>query len=320
MTTHPIYLRRAFTLIELLVVIAIIAILIGLLLPAVQKVREAAAKMTCGNNMKQIALACANYETAIDKLPPMATPLDPANMGAKGTGPLFYHILPYIEQDNLVNISKGSAYYQIPTTGSQTRMACTYPIKTYLCPSDVTWSTAGIWTPGWVANEDAAGLWMVGNYGANFQVFGKPNAGDNAQANMTTALTSVTVKDGTSNTIYFAEKFRTCGASWATLWGHANWNVSYMPTFGYGSADGSMGYTDRSSLAGVVGPNAKFQSIPQDEFGATCNPSLTQQIHISNMLVGLGDGSVRSVTQSITGATWWAAMTPNRRETLGSDW
>ncbi len=312
--------RRAFTLIELLVVIAIIAILIGLLLPAVQKVREAAAKMSCSNNMKQIALACANYETANSKLPPLASNFDPSNMGARGTGSLFYFVLPYIEQDNLFNISNGSAYFQIPTTGSLTRMAATYPIKTYLCPSDVTWSTAGIWTPGWVPNEDSAGLWMVGNYGANFQVFGKPSAGDNGQANMSTFLTSVTIKDGTSNTIYFAEKFRTCGTSWATLWGHANWNVSYMPTFGYGSADGTVGYGSNSSIVGVVGANSKFQTVPQDEFGSLCNPSLTQQIHISNMLVAMGDGSVRSVTQSISGATWWAAITPNRRETLGSDW
>jgi prepilin-type N-terminal cleavage/methylation domain-containing protein len=320
MTSSFIRVRRGFTLIELLVVIAIIAILIGLLLPAVQKVREAAAKMQCSNNMKQMALACANYEANNGKLPPMATQYDPANMGAKNTGPLFYFLLPYIEQDNLLNMSYGSAYYQIPSNGTQTRMACTYPIKTYICPSDVTWSTSGIWTPGWVGNEDPAGLWMVGNYGANFQVFGKPNAGDWGHGNMTTGLTSVTVKDGTSNTVYFAEKFRTCGQNYATLWGHANWNVAYMPTFAYGSADGNTNYASHSAIAGVVGPNSKFQTIPQDEFSPLCNPMLTQQIHLSTMLVGLGDGSVRSVSSSISNATWWAALTPNRRETLGSDW
>src|SRR5438874_1146124 len=126
--------RRGFTLIELLVVIAIIAILIGLLLPAVQKVREAAARMKCSNNLHQIALATHGYQDANNKLPSM----DQMYSGPPA-GNLFYLILPYIEQDNLVRISQNNAYYQIPTGGGMTRMACTYPIKTYFCPSDSSW-------------------------------------------------------------------------------------------------------------------------------------------------------------------------------------
>src|SRR3954471_16556688 len=103
--------RRGFTLIELLVVIAIIAVLIGLLLPAAQKVREAAARIQCSNNLKQLGLAAHQYHDLNDHFPPGVGYYPPAS-GAFGT--YFFHLLPYLDQDNLYRTALGSVPFPTP--------------------------------------------------------------------------------------------------------------------------------------------------------------------------------------------------------------
>jgi len=183
--------RLGFTLIELLVVIAIIAILIGLLLPAVQKVREASMRMSCQNNLKQIGLAAHNYHGVLRSFPPGCS----LQHDAWGQSPQTL-LLPYMEQSSIYqsfDITQG-VYAAVNTA------AIAQKPKIYLCPSDLQ---QGLSTPFGFTNYHAnSGSWRVSAGGWD-GVFGTQIAYGGQPA--TPNVSVVSIADGTSNTTLFAE-------------------------------------------------------------------------------------------------------------------
>ncbi len=291
--------RSGFTLIELLVVIAIIAILIGLLLPAVQKVREAAARAKSQNNLKQMSLATHSYHDSIGRFPLAFVDWDGNDRPEwwNQSGSTHYYILPYIEQDALAKITGGAGqlyFWNVYTD---------HGINTYVNPSDASCPSDGLY------NDSGWGNYGVTGYAANYQSLGYYLRSNNQRLMRMPSLT-----DGTSNTIFFSEKAAICLNSAIPSWysgpkyniwayGRTAW-PEWNPVFGYQ----------------ITGPASKFQVNPTTGATGTCDPRLASSPRSAGILVGLGDGSVRFLNANVSPDTWWAACTPDQGEVLGSDW
>jgi prepilin-type N-terminal cleavage/methylation domain-containing protein len=278
--------RRGFTLIELLVVIAIIGILIALLLSAVQKVREAAMRIQCENNVKQIVLATHTFHDVHKHIPLAAGFQGPVPFQGQYTS-LLFQILPQLEQQNLHNL--------LPKNGSGDAMVIGTMPPVFHCPADFTTDPQGF-----ALGNSSMGL---SSYSSNAQAFGDPwNPGPFARM-------PGGFRNGTSNVIGWAERYGQCQDETVT-WPIAE-PIRDCPMFAYN-------WEYRNNLSPVNPARILFQTAPSP---AQCDPDwVAQTPHSWGITVGMVDGHVRILTDRISANTYFNALQPNGGGPLGSDW
>jgi len=304
--------RSAFTLIELLVVIAIIAILIGLLLPAVQKVREAAARSSCSNNLHQIAIGCHNYQDTAQTLPPAV--LVPNGIGwtdENNVGPPWsVLILPHMEQGPLYNQVQGSINNQLNRINDQGwRAVRSTVVKPYRCPSDPNLESLG---------TRASGNWARGSYGANAgpgdpnglaggNYYGFGNSGGVMVINIAHAIHRI--PDGSANVI-MVNHLRAGPAA-----------TDMRGTWAFGLP--GCAYTANHAVGDAYSPNDN-NSNSDDVLGCTNRPDLNmgcwssgygqgqaRAAHTGIVIAAMADGSVRTFRNGIPQQNWYRINSAN---------
>ena len=284
---------RAFTLIELLFVIAIIAVLIGLLLPAVQKVREAAARMSCTNNLKQIGLGLQNHHDALQVFPNAGSDgpnKDCCNANTRVGWTWMYHLLPYIEQDNV---------YKNPTDSVVAQTA----IKIYYCPSrrqPTLYSNGGRCD---YAGNGGRNMADEGRQGMMTRQWKSPSTAKPVDAPIEQTRRIADVTDGLTNTVFVGDKqvhqsvMGSAGGD-NEPWQNSGWDQDHV-RFGEALPQSD---TDHPTSASPTFWSVRFGSSHPGGFNAV-----------------VGDGSVRFIRYSIDSANWMRLCLINDGEVITAD-
>jgi prepilin-type N-terminal cleavage/methylation domain-containing protein len=267
--------RAAFTLIELLVVIAITAILIGLLLPAVQKVRETASRMSCQNNLKQIGLACYSFESVNQRFPING-----------GNDPVLYYvswltlILPYSEQNNLynaVNSLFSSNYFYFTSNGPLAD-----PIKLYYCPSEPR------------ASLGPSISWLPMAYTDYVAIEGLSHGDGLGIINQDSFVRVTDITDGTSNTIMAGERPPDTSSNFGRAWG---WWWIGGPHSASGVAN-QYALNPKDSKGNRCPPPPYYFGAGPRNVSNDCSINQLWSNHIGGANFLIGDGSVRFISHS----------------------
>ena len=341
--------RLGFTLVELLVVIAIIGVLVALLLPAVQAARSSARRVQCSNKVKQIALAIQNIYNTNGVLPPLCVDStsrlknkrpnrSPIALRGPYQGKIGFTIhtflLPYIEQQAVYDVMSGKDGVNALIHGE---FGFGQVIPAYQCPDEPSPSSSD----GRSAYEKAgAEKWATTNYAANFLVFGEKNFTLVSVTNPSAApkrgtegaTTFAMITDGTSNTLFFGERYGTCGSTGdagnsstsTSLWADANWG--FHPSMCVDKSKG--GVWQGKSVPSNVEPELvpfyhNYQPCapmqPTVDWIQNCFPRRSQAMHNDGMNIALGDGSSRLVNASINLVVWSALCDPADGTVLEAD-
>ena len=307
--------RRGFTLVELLVVIAIIGVLVGLLLPAVQSAREAARRMQCTNNLKQIGLAMHNFHSTYQRFPPGYIWAAPTLGGNETTW--LTHILNYVEQNNLVNT--GSLTVDMSNAGNINETMNSGFVAFMKCPSDIDVGLTSTATHKYRARGNYVGNSGVGPMTEFDRVLQPARPLGVFYLNSLIRIGDIT--DGSSNTIIVSEIRKVVTASEGTAGGDCRGVMHYPEgsTFQFNRPPNSLVPDElRSLYCTNTNPN-----VPCIGTFTTFNPRrlimTARSSHTGGVNASLGDGSVRFVSNSIDLLTWQALSSPNGGEVISGD-